>query len=341
GSFETGYAAAVEAMIRTLVPTKTAAQPARSLGHCKKKHEEKITVLAGPGLAIGDVEWIKETIEAFGLTPILVPDLSDSLDGHLTDRDFSPVSVGGTPVSVFNTLQESIGTLVVGGSLNKAADVLAERTGVVDERFDHLQGLAATDRFLMTLSDWSQRDVPPAFARRRSQLQDAMLDTHFMISDSRLAIAADPDVLLGFADLIAEMGGNLVAAVTASSAARLTRVDVDRVQVGDLEDLESIAKAKKAELLISNSHALASATRLGVPLLRAGFPQYDHLGGYARCWSGYRASRQTLFDLANLLTESRHNQLEPYRSELSVKDPTAMPASTCQTPLVLESGHVA
>ena len=32
-----------------------------------------------------------------------------------------------------------------------------------------------------------------------------------------------------------------------------------------------------------------------------------------RCWSGYRASAQALFDLANLLTE-HHRGIAPYRS---------------------------
>jgi len=53
--------------------------------------------------------------------------------------------------------------------------------------------------------------------------------------------------------------------------------------------------------------------RLGIPLLRVGFPQYDLLGGFQRCWSGYRASAQALFDLANLLTE-HHRGIAPYRS---------------------------
>jgi nitrogenase molybdenum-iron protein NifN len=51
-----------------------------------------------------------------------------------------------------------------------------------------------------------------------------------------------------------------------------------------------------------------------VPLLRAGFPQYDLLGGYQRLWVGYRGTRQTLFDLANMLVEHGHQETEPYIS---------------------------
>ena len=69
----------------------------------------------------------------------------------------------------------------------------------------------------------------------------------------------------------------------------------------DLEDLEKMARANQAEVLIANSHGIESAERLGIPLLRAGFPQYDMLGGYQRTWIGYRGTRQTLFDLANIM----------------------------------------
>jgi nitrogenase molybdenum-iron protein NifN len=91
------------------------------------------------------------------------------------------------------------------------------------------------------------------------------------------------------------------------------------VQVGDLEDLEHLALADGAELLIGNSHALETARRLQLPLLRAGFPQYDRLGGYQRTWIGYRGTRQTLFELANSMLELEKGEIHPYRSVLSPK----------------------
>ena len=58
---------------------------------------------------------------------------------------------------------------------------------------------------------------------------------------------------------------------------------------------------------------LLVARRLGVPLLRAGFPLSDIYGGHARCVVGYRGSRQVLFDIANLLA-ARQRAVAPYRS---------------------------
>jgi nitrogenase molybdenum-iron protein NifN len=87
-----------------------------------------------------------------------------------------------------------------------------------------------------------------------------------------------------------------------------------QVKIGDLEDLEKLADSHGAEVLIGNSHAVESAKRLGIPLLRAGFPQYDILGGYQKTWIGYRGTRQTLFDLANIMLTLEKGEIHPYRS---------------------------
>jgi nitrogenase molybdenum-iron protein NifN len=56
---------------------------------------------------------------------------------------------------------ESVATLVIGRSLAKAADLLKQRTGVPDFRFDHLLGLDACDAFTMALAEISGQPVPP------------------------------------------------------------------------------------------------------------------------------------------------------------------------------------
>jgi nitrogenase molybdenum-iron protein NifN len=99
----------------------------------------------------------------------------------------------------------------------------------------------------------------------------------------------------------------------------LRQVWTDRVQIGDLEDLEITARESGAEVLIGNSHAAHTAERLGIPLLRAGFPLYDQVGGYQRTWIGYQGTRQTLFDLANLLLTLEKGEIHPYCSRLSQK----------------------
>ncbi len=316
GCLESGFALAVEAIIDTLLPAGPG--PALAAGDSRQ-----VNVLASSMLTPGDVEAIKEWIEAFGLQPVFLPDLGDSLDGHLIDQDSTPLTLGGTPKAAIATLGGAAATVVIGRSLHKAADLLRARSGVPDWRFGHLLGLDACDAFTLALSEISGQPVPPVIERQRAQLQDAMVDTHFMTGFLRIGIAADPDLLLALAQFLAGVGGEIVAAVASTHADVLADLPAACVRIGDLEDLEHAARAQRAQLVVANSHAAPGAQRLQVPLLRAGFPQYDWVGGHARAWVGYRGARQALFDIANLVREN-HHELPVHRSIYRVGDVDAL-----------------
>ncbi len=319
GCLESGYALAVKATLEVMLPEKT-----DNVG----KRKKQVNVLAGSFLTPGDVEHIKELIEAFGLRPLVLPDIGDSLDGHLTETESSPLTVGGTPVNDIASMGESIATLVLGNSMYDAADFLKAQTSVPDFRFDSLMGLDAVDAFVAALAEISGKPVPEKIERQRAQLQDAMVDSHFMLGFARIAIAGDPDLLYGYARLVTEMGCEVVAAVAPARANILNDVAAAQVGIGDLEDLEIAARKNGAQLVISNSHAVETARRLGVPLLRAGFPQYDLIGGYQRLWVGYRGTRQAFFDLANMLVEHGNHEPEPYVSIYAQRTGEAHAAST-------------
>ncbi|MET0015481.1 MAG: nitrogenase iron-molybdenum cofactor biosynthesis protein NifN [Sedimenticola sp.] len=308
GCLETGFAKAVEAIIATIVPA------AWDAGTQPGRRRRQVNVLVGSFLTPGDLEELKEIIESFGLRPVVVPDLSDSLDGHLVDQDFSPLTIGGTDVSELLTLGDAKATLVIGRSMSKAADQLNKLTGVPDYRFDHLMGLDAVDHLIDTLHQVSGEPVPEKLERQRAQLQDAMLDCHFMTGMARIAVAADPDLLIAFSQMLESVGADTVTAVSPVNAPVLQQVPAEKVKVGDLEDLEKMATESGAELLIANSHGVESAQRLAIPLLRTGFPQYDTLGGYQKCWIGYRGTRQTLFDIANIILTLEKGEIHPYHS---------------------------
>jgi len=313
GCVESGYALTVYEIIKALVPD------AAEAGTKPGNRQRQINVLTPPMLTPGDLETLRDTIEMFNLRPVFVPDLSESLDGVLTDDPFSPVTIGGTSISEVATLGEAKATFVIGPSLKKCGELLQERTGVPTVYFDHLYGLEANDALISALADISEVPVPPRIERQRMQLQDAMLDTHFMLGQLRVAIASDPDQLNAFVHLLTGMGAQVVAAVAPANAPILAKMPVDVVKIGDLEDLELTAKERGAQLLIGNSHAVHSAERLELPILRVGFPLYDIIGGYQKTWIGYKGTRQTLFDLANLVINFAHEDIEPYFSPYAQK----------------------
>jgi len=303
GCLETGFAAAIEAIIATLVP----------LSHCAGRKAKQVNVLLSSTLTPGDVETVGDWLNAFGLQPVLLPDLGDALDGHLEQLGFSALTSGGIARDRIMSMGESLATLVIGSSLNKAADLLKARTGVPDYRFAGLMGLDACDDFTATLSAISGMPVPRQIIRQRARLLDAMVDCHLQFGGVQAAVAADPEMLGMLIHFFKDLGIEVVTAVASVRSETLANLPVKTVVVGDLEELEHGAGGHDIDLLVANSHGAEIAKQLGVPLLRAGFPLYDRFGGFARRWIGYAGSRQILFDIANLVAWQRRD-IKPYHS---------------------------
>ncbi len=285
GSLEDGFAAAVESLVRTM-PEPGEVNP------------KQVTLLASAAWGPGDVAELKEMVEAFGLIPIVVPDLSTSLDGHLEDTDFATTATGGTSIADLKAVGRSALTLTLGGSMAKAATILSDRFGTPAIPFPRLTGLGAVDQFLHTLTQVSGQPVPPKYQRQRRQVQDAMLDTHFFFGRKKVAIALEPDLLHNVAWWLHSTGAELQAAVTTAPSPLLKDLPIAQTYIGDFADLEDLAAT--ADLWITNSKARPIARRLGIPLYLHGFPMLEHLGNGHRCTVGYRGTLDMLFAIGNI-----------------------------------------
>ncbi|MGE5506231.1 MAG: nitrogenase iron-molybdenum cofactor biosynthesis protein NifN [Actinomycetota bacterium] len=294
GSLETGWASAVTALIDALVEP----QPSRPAA------SRKVAVLAGAQLTPGDLDEIKEMVEAFGLEPVMVPDLAGSLDGHVPDA-YVPTTLGGATLEQIRQLGRAAVTIAVGEHMRAPAEHLAIKAGVPAVVFDRLTGLDAVDRLVVLLSEVSGRPVPRKLRRQRSQLVDAMLDGHFFFGGRRVAVAGEPALVTAMVGLAAELGAEVAAAVTTRDCPGLELVPAERVVIGDFEDLEdAMLEAGGVDLVIANANARQLCARHGVPLFRAGFPVFDRLGAAHLVTVGYRGSRDLVFSLGNILMES-------------------------------------
>lgn len=294
GGFQDGWAAAVTAMVDELVEPNLGRDP------------HQINILAGCHLTPADLEEIRETVESFGLKPILLPDIAGSLDGHVADN-WVQTTMGGTKVDDIRLMGRSIATLALGLQMEPAARLIEARCGVPVEVYPRLTGLIAWDNFIASLTRVSGQPVPASIRRRRSQLLDAMLDGHFFFGQKKVAIAAEPDLLLGLTGFLADMGATITAAVTTTDSAALAQVPAETVMIGDLDDLEQAAG--DCDLLISHSHGARVAERLGVTFFRAGFPLFDRLGAAHKLSVGYRGTRDLIFEIGNLFiaADSHHH----------------------------------
>ncbi len=165
GAFQDGYAKTVTALVQELAtPTDV-------------RLANVVNVLPGSHLTPGDIEELREIIEAFDLMPVFLPDHSGSLDGHIPN-EFTPTTLGGTPIEAVRNLGNARATLAIGEQMRSAAIEIEMRTGVPYHLFDRLLGLEASDRLIQTLSRIAGVAVPHKCRRQRSQLIDAMMDAH-------------------------------------------------------------------------------------------------------------------------------------------------------------------
>jgi nitrogenase molybdenum-iron protein NifN len=269
-----------------------------------------VNVLPGCHLTPGDLDELRSILEDFGLEPTFLPDLSGSLDGHIPD-DFTPTTIGGVGVAEIAAMGQAGWTIAIGAQMRSAAEALEKKTGVPFKLFERLCGLEANDALIAFLTEISGRPAPMKYRRQRGQLVDAMLDGHFHIGGRKLAIGAEPDLLNDVGGFLGEMGAELRVAVTTTHSPVLESLPTEDVLIGDLEDLENLAKAKHCDLLVTHSHGRQAAERLKIPFFRIGIPMFDRLGGGHQLTVGYRGGRDLIFDVCNLLMADHEENHEP------------------------------
>ncbi|MCA0920181.1 nitrogenase iron-molybdenum cofactor biosynthesis protein NifN [Pseudooceanicola nanhaiensis] len=301
GGMQDGWARAVEAIVTALVPEMTE----------RDSDLRQVNLLCGSHLTPADIEELVRLIRAFGLEPLVLPDISTSLDGHVSD-DWSGCSQGGTPVARIPDAARSAFTLAIGEQMRGAAQIIEDRALVPYRVFQSVTGLKPVDALVRTLMGLSGvQDPPPSVKRDRARLLDAALDAHFHTGGVKVAIAADPDLMFALGTALASMGAEIVTAVTTTPHTPLIdRMPCEQVILGDLGDFERQAAEAGAQLLITHSHGRHAAHRLHLPLLRAGFPIFDRIGAQDVCRTGYRGSRAFLYEFANLM-QAQHHRATP------------------------------
>jgi nitrogenase molybdenum-iron protein NifN len=111
--------------------------------------------------------------------------------------------------------------------------------------------------------------------------------------------------------------GNLAGGPTAPAAvgsgesgrrSRFPSPDAPAVHEGmDFQQIEELAMELSPDLLIGHSKGYTLARKLGVPLIRVGFPIHDRFGGQRILHVGYRGTQSLLDRIVNALIEGNQN----------------------------------
>lgn len=306
GTHMEGYHEAVRAVVEALV----------------QKAPPNGTVNIIPGfLSPEDFRHLKEVSSDFGMVTTMLPDYSDTLDGESWDG-YQRLSAGGTPVEAIRKMGGASGTIQLGRSCEgpgTAAAWLEEHLGVPALITGIPIGIRETDRFLAVLSRLSPAGtkVPSKYERERGRLVDAYIDGHKYVFGKRAVLYGEVDFVVAMASFLDEIGvvpvvcstgahpGNFRSTVL--SVLENTGENITAVEDSDFMGILEACKEARPDIIIGSSKGYFLSKQLGIPLVRAGFPIHDRIGGQRILHVGYRGTQQLFDRVVNALIEFRQN----------------------------------
>jgi nitrogenase cofactor biosynthesis protein NifB len=279
-----------------------------------EKHS-KVNIITGQ-LSPADTRYLKELLAEFGIEYILLPDLSENLDGgHL--HTYSKLPQEGTDIRMIEKMAGARMTIEITISIdekNSAAKYLYDTYDVPYIRCNLPVGLRDNDEFLRILAKVSGNAVPLKTLKERERYIDAMIDSHKYNGEARVAIYGEPDFVVSTARMCVENGIMPMITATGSKYPKLRELleqeimtvseaffidDYKIIEDVDFQTIEEYARDLKVNLLIGNSDGRRISETLEIPLVRRGFPIHDRMGGQRLRMFGYEGALTLIDEITN------------------------------------------
>ena len=298
----------------------------------QKEKNNKINIVTGQ-LSPADTRWLKELLNKSGLEYILLPDLSENLDGGYNAK-YNRLPEGGTTLTEIAQMGGAKFTLELSSFVEDAyspGKYLWDTYGVAYKRLALPAGLKNTDAFLEELKLLGG-SIDQLTIMQRKRYLDALIDSHKYSALGRGVIFGEPDMVKAICDMCCESGivpvvvatGSVCKAFTAQLETKVQKA-CDRMLINkhfivtdvDFDKIEELAVETQANVMLGNSDGRRVAAKLGIDLIRCGFPIHDQVGGQRVRMLGYDGSLDFLDKINNSLLLNveknfRKDQYEKY-----------------------------
>jgi nitrogenase molybdenum-iron protein NifN len=272
-----------------------------------------------PGfLSPGDLRHLKEIVEDFWYPAVILPDLSMTLDGPAL-TDYEKIPRGGTPIEEIRLMGGAKATFefgrTLGGRFKSAGELLEERFNVPLHRMGIPIGLRESDIFIEAMESLTGATPSDRLALERGRLVDSYVDAHKYLFGKRAVVYGEEDLVVGMTSFLVEIGIKPVLCASGGASGRFESA-VEQVTAGilpcpplvkeglDFQQIEELARELSPDLMIGHSKGFATAKRLGIPLIRVGFPIHDRFGGQRLVHVGYRGAQSLLDRIVNAIIEN-------------------------------------
>lgn len=304
GTHMEGYHEAVKAIVETLAESGP--------------RIDSINLIPG-FLSSEDLRYLKEILSDSGITYIMLPDYSETLDGE-SWSEYQKLSAGGTTIASIRTTGRALATVQFGRSLDRhetAATCLEKKFGVTARSTGIPIGIRETDLFFNIIEELTGALMPLKYEKERGRLIDSYIDGHKYVFGKRAVVYGEADFVASMTSFLDEIG--IIPALCAAgectgrfrelvqSGIRNSHEDILILEDIDFESMAETCQTIGADIIIGNSKGYALSRKLGIPLVRAGFPIHDRIGGQRVLHVGYRGTQQLFDRIVNALIEFKQN----------------------------------
>ncbi|MDA8306422.1 MAG: nitrogenase [Deltaproteobacteria bacterium] len=278
--------------------------------------ERKFVNLLPGFLSPADLRHLKEIVDDFGLGCVMLPDISDTLDGPALE-DYEKIPAGGTPISEIRRMGSGGATFEFGHTLEgslTAGMILRERFGVTLHQLGIPIGLRETEAFFKRLEQVSGIPTPEKHELEKGRLVDSYVDAHKYLFGKRAVVYGEEDLVIALTAFLVEIGIKPVLCASGGRSGRLASC-IKRVTDGfsetaqvveegaDFYKIEELCEGLAPDLLVGHSKGYRLSKKLGVPLVRVGFPIHDRFGAQRTLHAGYRGTQMLLDRIVNAVLE--------------------------------------
>jgi nitrogenase molybdenum-iron protein NifN len=299
-----------------------------------QKHQ-KVNVII-PHISTADIREIKRILGIMGFRYTLVPDYSLTLDRPCAGQ-YQKIGPGGTSVADIAGMTGAPATIQFGVTCPDSLSpglYLQQEHGVPLISLPLPIGLENTDLLMGALKDLSGRPMPDQLELERGWLLDAMADSHKYNAEARPVIYGEPELVYAYASTCIENGAMPVTVATGTHNSKLvprlkfllTGADgqPDILEEADFAEIEASALQAGANIAIGHSGGKFLAERAGLPIVRAGFPVHDRVGGQRIFSAGYAGTLAFLDRFTNTLLEKKYGSYRLIKTEEMKKHEISM-----------------
>ncbi|GAB7024144.1 nitrogenase component 1 [Salidesulfovibrio brasiliensis] len=306
GTHSDGFNRAVHALVDQLADPEAA-------------KSERVALFPGM-VSPADIRLLKDIFREYGLTPTVLPDISETLDGPALE-DYEPVASGGTPVSEIKALSGAAASVEFGSCLPKdsAGLCLEKRFGIENDRLRIPLGIRGADALHDVLCELSGLEcMPRRYKLERGRLVDAYVDGHKYVFGKRAVVYGEENLVVALTAFLAEIGvqpvlvgtgaegKGIAASIEAACEGVLPELPLVREGV-DFHDIAEEAETMSPELVLGNSKGQRYARAWNAPLIRVGFPIHDRFGGQRLKTVSYEGTQELYDRIVNALIEKKQS----------------------------------